>query len=329
MAARGGVSSAPSRVASQDGRVAIITGANTGIGLETAAALAAAGAKTVLACRNDERAAAARAEILRRHPTADVELLRLDLADLRQVADAAAEATERFGQIHVIVNNAGLITRSRSVTVDGFETTFGVNHLGHFAWTGHLLPALLAAPDSRVVTVSSLAHLQATMRWDDLMGEQEFKPVAAYRRSKVANLLHSSELQRRLSRSDAAGRIGHHGGSGAPGHRRIDVLGERRGTSTPARRPDLRRGDRRGVQHRRRRVPSRSSMPRQRKMSWPAAATALGSLNGGAAPASSNRRRRPAIPRLVADSGMCPRSSPACPPPCEASRHAGWAPRQW
>ena len=202
---RGGVSSAPSRIASQDGRVAIVSGANTGIGLETAASLAAAGAKTVLACRNDERAAAARAEVLRRQPAADVELLRLDLADLRQVADAATEAKDRFSQIHVIVNNAGLITRSRSVTVDGFETTFGVNHLGHFAWTGHLLPALLAAPHSRVVTVSSLAHLQATMRWEDLMGEQEFKPVAAYRRSKVANLLHSSELQRRLSRSTIPG----------------------------------------------------------------------------------------------------------------------------
>ena len=208
MTARGDASAARSSVASQRGRVAIISGANTGIGLETAASLAAAGATTVLACRNDERAAAARTELLRRVPDADVELLRLDLADLHQVADAAAEAKQRFDQVHLLINNAGLITRKRSVTVDGFETTFGVNHLGHFAWTGHLLPALLAAPDSRVVTVSSLAHLQATMRWDDLMGAQEFKPVAAYRRSKVANLLHSFELQRRLSRSDAPGASG-------------------------------------------------------------------------------------------------------------------------
>ena len=138
--------------------------------------MAAAGAKTVLACRNDERAAAARAEVVLRHPGADVEVLRLDLGDLAQVADAAAEAKERFGPIHLCVNNAGLIGRTRSVTADGFETTFGVNHLGHFAWTAHLLPAILAAPDSRVVTVSSLAHLQATMDWDDLMGEQTFKP---------------------------------------------------------------------------------------------------------------------------------------------------------
>lgn len=193
------------RVPSQQGRVAIVTGANSGIGLETAAALAAAGAKTVLACRNDQRAADARSEIVRRHPDAEVEALRLDLGDLRQVAAAATEAKERFGQVHLCVNNAGLIARSRTETVDGFETTFGVNHLGHFAWTAHLLPALLAAPGSRIVTVSSLAHLQASMDWDDLMGETSYKPVAAYRRSKLANLLHSAELQRRLSSSDRPG----------------------------------------------------------------------------------------------------------------------------
>ena len=192
-------------VPSQRGRTAIVTGANSGIGLETAAMLASAGAKAVLACRNEERAAAARAEIARRHPDADVEVLRLDLGDLAQVAAAATEAKERFGPIHVCVNNAGLIERSRSETIDGFETTFGVNHLGHFAWTAHLLPALLTAPDSRIVTVSSLAHLQASMRWDDLMGQKGFKPTVAYRRSKLANLLHSFELQRRLSASSVRG----------------------------------------------------------------------------------------------------------------------------
>ena len=159
-------------IPSQRGRVAIVTGANSGIGFETAGALAAAGAKTVLACRNDERAAAACAEVVLRHPGADVEVLRLDLGDLAQIAAAAAEAKERFGPIHLCVNNAGLLGRSRSVTADGFETTFGVNHLGHFAWTADLLPAILAAPDGRVVTVSSLAHLQTSMNWDDLMGEQ-------------------------------------------------------------------------------------------------------------------------------------------------------------
>ena len=186
-------------VPSQDGRTAIVTGGNSGIGLETAARLAQAGARTVLACRSEERAGAAREEILRRHPGSDVEVLRLDLADLGQVADAAAEAIDRFGAVHLCVNNAGLIGRSRTTTVDGFETTFAVNHLGHVAWTAHLLPAVLAAPDSRVVTVSSLAHLKATMDWDDLQGERTFKPTLAYRRSKLANLLHSAELQRRLA----------------------------------------------------------------------------------------------------------------------------------
>jgi NAD(P)-dependent dehydrogenase (short-subunit alcohol dehydrogenase family) len=170
-----------------------------------ASALAAAGARAVLACRNDERAAAAQAELLRRHPSALVETLRLDLGDLAQIASAAAEARERFGPIHVCVNNAGMIARSRTETVDGFETTFAVNHLGHFAWTAHLLPALLEAPASRVVTVSSLAHLQTSMDWDDLMGARAFKPVTAYRRSKLANLLHSAELQRRLAGSSVAG----------------------------------------------------------------------------------------------------------------------------
>lgn len=186
-------------VPSQDGRTAIVTGANSGIGLETAARLAEAGARTLLACRSEERARAARGEILRRHPGADVEVLRLDLADLGQVAGAAAEAIARFGHVHLCVNNAGLIGRSRTTTVDGFETTFAVNHLGHVAWTAHLLPTVLATPDSRVVTVSSLAHLKATMDWDDLQGERSFKPTLAYRRSKLANLLHSAELQRRLA----------------------------------------------------------------------------------------------------------------------------------
>jgi NAD(P)-dependent dehydrogenase (short-subunit alcohol dehydrogenase family) len=193
------------------GGVAVVTGANSGIGLETAAQLAGAGLTTVLACRSDERAQAARDEIIRRHPTGDVQLLRLDLADLRQVTEAAAELIDRFGAIDLCVNNAGLIVRSRSTTVDGFETTFGVNHLGHVAWTAHLLPAILAAPHSRIVTVSSLAHLKATMAWDDLEGERDFSPTMAYRRSKLANLLHSAELGRRLAGTDTVAVAAHPG----------------------------------------------------------------------------------------------------------------------
>jgi NAD(P)-dependent dehydrogenase (short-subunit alcohol dehydrogenase family) len=180
------------------GRVAVVTGANSGIGFEVARALACGGAKTVLACRSGKRGTTARSAILDRHPFADVELLRLDLADLSQIAEAAAEAIERFGVIDLCVNNAGLINRSRSQTVDGFESTFAVNHLGHFAWTAHLLPALLAGSASRVVTVSSIAHLQTSMDWSDLQGLHDFRPVTAYRRSKLANLLHSFELHRRL-----------------------------------------------------------------------------------------------------------------------------------
>lgn len=199
------ISWARSTMPSQRGRTAIVTGANSGLGLETAAALAGAGATVVLGCRSTERAGDARACILGRFPDADVAVLRLDLADQRQVADAASEAVERFGVVHLCINNAGLLTNERSTTVDGFEMTFGVNHLGHFAFVGRILPALLAAPDGRVVTVSSVAHKKAALPFDDLQGERAFKPVRAYRQSKLANLLFTLELQRRLEASRATG----------------------------------------------------------------------------------------------------------------------------
>jgi len=132
-----------------DGRTVVVTGSNSGIGLETAAALAAAGATVVMACRNLTKAATARAEIEARSPRGPVELLRLDLADQGQIAEAAAEAIERFGTIDRLVNNAGVMAVPFSRTVDGFETVIGTNHLGHFAFTGRILPALLATPGSR------------------------------------------------------------------------------------------------------------------------------------------------------------------------------------
>jgi NAD(P)-dependent dehydrogenase (short-subunit alcohol dehydrogenase family) len=196
---------ASSAIPSQAGRTAIVTGANSGIGLETAAALAGAGARVVLGCRSPERAAGARACITGRFPEADVALLRLDLADQRQIADAAGEVLDRFGAIDICINNAGLLTNARATTPDGFEMTFGVNHLGHFAFVGRVLPALLAAPNARVVTVTSMAHKSATLPFDDLHGERGFKPVRAYRQSKLANLLFTLEMQRRLGGSAAVG----------------------------------------------------------------------------------------------------------------------------
>ncbi len=184
-----------------EGRTIVVTGANTGIGLETAAHLAGAGATVVLACRNLTKAEAARATIRERHPVGQVELLQLDLAVQGQIVDAAAEATERFRRIDVLINNAGVLGTPRSLTVDGFETVFGVNHLGHFAFTGRILPSMLGSPGSRVVTVSSLSHRFGTIRWSDLTGERRYSRPGAYAQSKLANLLFALELQRRLARA--------------------------------------------------------------------------------------------------------------------------------
>lgn len=134
-----------------------------------------------------------------------MDVLRLDLADQEQIADAAGEVLSRFGAVDICVNNAGLLTNERSTTVDGFETTLGVNHLGHFAFVGRILPALLAAPRARIVTVTSMAHKRATLPFDDLHGERAFRPVRAYRQSKLANLLFTLELQRRLTASNVSG----------------------------------------------------------------------------------------------------------------------------
>src|SRR5690606_10045494 len=131
------------------GRTVLVTGANAGVGFETAVALAGAGATTVLACRNPQRAADARDRILARHPGAAVEVLQLDLADQGQIKAAAEEALGRFPRIDRLVNNAGVLGLPRSLTVDGYEVVLGTNHFGHFAFTLRLLPALLAAPGSR------------------------------------------------------------------------------------------------------------------------------------------------------------------------------------
>jgi NAD(P)-dependent dehydrogenase (short-subunit alcohol dehydrogenase family) len=186
------------------GRTAVVTGANTGIGLETAAALAAAGATVVLACRNPDRARAARSLLEARRPAGAVEVLRLDLADQRQIADAADEVRGRFERVDRLVNNAGVLGIPRSLTADDFESVFGTNHLGHFAFTGRILPSLLATPGSRVVTVSSMSHRVGRIAWDDLGGERRYRKARAYAQSKLANLLFAFELQRRLAVAGAA-----------------------------------------------------------------------------------------------------------------------------
>jgi NAD(P)-dependent dehydrogenase (short-subunit alcohol dehydrogenase family) len=180
------------------GRTVVVTGANSGIGLETATALAGAGATVVLACRSLEKASVARDRILASHTDGAVEALRLDLADQHQIADASQEALERFPRVDRLINNAGVLGLPLALTVDGFEVVVGTNHLGHFAFTGRILPAVLAVPDSRIVTVSSLSHRFGRIRWDDLDGNRRYTKAGAYSQSKLANLLFALELQRRL-----------------------------------------------------------------------------------------------------------------------------------
>ncbi|GAA2441134.1 oxidoreductase [Streptomyces macrosporus] len=180
-----------------DGRTAVVTGANSGLGLVTARELARRGARVVLACRDRERGATALCRLLHEVPDARAEVRTLDLADLASVR-AFADALP-CDRLELLVNNAGLMAIPYSRTVDGFETQFGVNHLGHFALTGLLLPRLLAARGARVVTVSSLAHALANVDLGDPRGERRHNPWIAYARSKTANLLFTRELARRAA----------------------------------------------------------------------------------------------------------------------------------
>jgi len=181
------------------GRTAVVTGANSGIGFHTARELAAHGADVTLAVRDAGRGTTARDRILAEVPSATVSIGSLDLADLASVrAFAAAWSADHPEGLDLLINNAGVMAIPRRTTVDGFEMQFGTNHLGHFALTGLLLPALVARPRSRVVTVSSGAHRFGRMDFDDLMGQRHYLRWRAYGQSKLSNLLFTSELQRRL-----------------------------------------------------------------------------------------------------------------------------------
>src|SRR5258705_1683151 len=187
-------------VPGQRGRLAVVTGANTGLGFETARVLAARGASVVLAVRDTEKGKAAAARIAGTAPGADVTVQPLDLTCLDSIRAAAAELRARHPAIDLLVNNAGVVLTPRQATGDGFEQQLGTNHLGHFALTGLLLEQMLPVPGSRVVTISSLAHrLRARINFDDLQSERSYRRVAAYGQSKLANLMFTYELQRRLS----------------------------------------------------------------------------------------------------------------------------------
>ena len=220
----------------QTGRVAIVTGANSGLGLETARQLAAKGATVVLACRSPERSAAAVEDIRSTVPVARLELQQLDLASLDSVRDAAEALRSSYDRIDLLVNNAGVMYTDRELTRDGFELQFGTNHLGHFALTARLLDRLLPVPGSRVVTVASLGHWAPFgFDLDDVRAAGSYNRFAAYSRSKLANLLFAYELHRRLTAAGAPtlSVAAHPGGSDTELARHVPGMGFMRRWMSP------------------------------------------------------------------------------------------------
>ena len=201
-------------VPDQSGRSIFITGANTGLGFEAALVLAGKGARVLLGCRSRTKAEAAQGRILAAYPQADVAIVDLDLGDLESVRKAAAVVAAE-PRLDVLINNAGIMMPPRSLTTDGFESQLGVNHLGPFLLTELLLEALEATPGSRVVHTSSNAHKAGNIHFDDLTAEQSYSALGRYSQSKLANLLHMYELDRRLKArgSSVVTAAAHPGGS--------------------------------------------------------------------------------------------------------------------
>jgi NAD(P)-dependent dehydrogenase (short-subunit alcohol dehydrogenase family) len=191
-------------IADQGGRVAVVTGANSGLGYITARELARHGARVVLACRSEVRGHEALARLIAEVPAADAELRALDMASLASIRAFADAVQASYPALDLLINNAGVMAIPRQETADGFELQIGTNHLGHFALTGLLLPLLINQPGSRVVTVSSNAHKPGKLDFDDLMHEHSYRRWKVYSDSKLANLLFAYELQRRLSEVNAA-----------------------------------------------------------------------------------------------------------------------------
>lgn len=182
-------------------KVFIVTGSNAGLGYETALALAKLGATVIMACRSQKKAMAAIQKIKEQVPKADLHFRKLDLASLASVKSFAKEYMNEFSHLDVLINNAGLAMPPYSKTEDGFELQMGVNYFGHFLLTGMLMDVLKKTPDSRIVTVSSLAHAKARIRFEDIHWEKSYHKMDAYRQSKLACLLFSLELDRRLKQA--------------------------------------------------------------------------------------------------------------------------------
>ena len=198
-------------------KVIIVTGGNSGIGFEAAKEFARKGAQTILACRSMDKAQAALSKLQMDVPDGSAEIMKLDLANLASVREFAGEFNSKYDQLDVLVNNAGIMAVPYATTVDGFESQFGTNHLGHFALTGLLIDLLLQTAGSRVVNISSNGHRMGSMDFDNLMYDSgnDYSAWRAYGRTKLANLLFTYELQRRYERMDvdAIAVAAHPGGS--------------------------------------------------------------------------------------------------------------------
>ena len=191
------------QMTSQKGKIAIVTGANTGLGYETALGLASKGSKVIMACRNKDKAEKAMADIRKEVSNADLKFIELDLNSLKSVRAFAKAYSEKHDQLDLLINNAGLMIPPLMRTEEGFESQFGVNHLGHFLLTNLLFPTIKKTANARVVSLSSIAHKNGRIHFDDPNWEQSYSKLDAYNQSKVACLIFAYELQRRLNETES------------------------------------------------------------------------------------------------------------------------------
>lgn len=185
-------------ISTQHGRLAIVTGANIGLGYETALALLKKDIKVILACRNLDKAQKAKEELLQKVPKGEIDILQIDLSSLESVRTFAQNFLDQYNRLDLLINNAGVMMPPYTETEDGFELQMAANYLGHFLLTGLLLPILLSTTHSRIVSLSSIAHKQGKIDFDDLQSKESYSAMQAYAQSKLACLMFGYELQRRL-----------------------------------------------------------------------------------------------------------------------------------